>query len=338
MTVNDRMTATIRYDYNLYVFPEPTRIGFLRNMALVQVFANGNWANIIRTVDDVIVTEPIHSDDIRPGVLAGKRVEITLKTDRDIRLVGGLYELTDQARRNVVVKNNFHVVVLSGSGRSPEQYCKDIIRGYSDPKFRPYVKSILLIDYRGFGCSRHPQGPNPDNNYVPHIDYKPSSRGLYTDALAAINFLCAQHRVSLQNIILHGYSIGSGPAVHMAATLQGLGGLVLHSPIRSTFRQAKMKYQSNSAVLDWAAGAVGHHSAGFDNIKKIGRVNCPIYITCGPEDDMQRDALELNEEATKKKRKVEYVEHFGAHENTSAPFWVDGLDAFLGKCSQLGES
>lgn len=80
------------------------------------------------------------------------------------------------------------------------------------------------------------------------------------------------------HIILMGRSIGSGPAVHVAAHLH-LGGLVLISPFTSIKCVVK-----NLPYL----GSIAHAlvKQRFDNLSKIASINCKGVTIHGDKDDL----------------------------------------------------
>jgi fermentation-respiration switch protein FrsA (DUF1100 family) len=114
--------------------------------------------------------------------------------------------------------------------------------------------NVLAYDYQGYGTS---QG-------------RASEKTLYEDELACYEFLTTNLKVPPERIIVLGRSVGSGPAVHLAAR-KPVAGLVLESPFLSAFR------------------VVTRVPVGFDkfpNYKEIGRVRCPVLIMHGTRDEV----------------------------------------------------
>lgn len=113
--------------------------------------------------------------------------------------------------------------------------------------------SVLAYDYQGYGTS---QG-------------KPGEQVLYEDEAAAYDFLTTTLQVPADRIIVLGRSVGSGPAVHLAAR-RPVAGLILQSPFLSAFR-----------VLTRV------HLLPFDrfpNYKDIRNVHCPVLVVHGTRD------------------------------------------------------
>lgn len=113
--------------------------------------------------------------------------------------------------------------------------------------------SILAIDYPGYGLS-------PGNA---------SEAATLHAAEAAFAHLCEVRGYEADAVAVWGYSLGSGPAVHLAAHRR-VGGLILDAPFTSTFRTVLPK---NPLPFD-----------RFDNLAIIDRVQCPLFIAHGDRD------------------------------------------------------
>lgn len=107
--------------------------------------------------------------------------------------------------------------------------------------------SVMAYDYEGYGQSGG----------------SPSEANCYRDIDAAYDWLTRTRRVDPSRIILYGRSVGSGPAVDLAAR-KPVGGLVLESGFTSAFRVL-----TRWKILPFDS---------FDNLSKIGRVTCPVLI------------------------------------------------------------
>ncbi|GMI88497.1 hypothetical protein like AT2G24320 [Hibiscus trionum] len=117
--------------------------------------------------------------------------------------------------------------------------------------------NIMSYDYSGYGASSG----------------KPSELNTYYDIEAVCNCLKKEYGVKQEELILYGQSVGSGPTLHLAPQLHKLRGVVLHSAILSGVR---VLYSVKTTF--W-----------FDiykNIDKIQRVNCPVFVIHGTNDDV----------------------------------------------------
>ncbi|KAI4335586.1 hypothetical protein L6164_014221 [Bauhinia variegata] len=117
--------------------------------------------------------------------------------------------------------------------------------------------NIMSYDYSGYGASTG----------------KPSEFNTYYDIEAVYHCLKSEYGIRQEDIILYGQSVGSGPTLHLAAKLQKLRGVVLHSAILSGIRvlyPVKMTFWFDI----------------FKNIDKIRHVNCPVLVIHGTNDDI----------------------------------------------------
>lgn len=115
--------------------------------------------------------------------------------------------------------------------------------------------SVLAYDYRGYGTS----------------EGRASERGAYADIDAAYAYLTTTLGTPPARIIAYGRSVGSGPAVDLAAR-RSIGGLVVESAFTTAFRVV-----TRVPLLPVDK---------FRNIDKIGRVGCPILVMHGRADEI----------------------------------------------------
>ncbi|KAJ8751850.1 hypothetical protein K2173_026048 [Erythroxylum novogranatense] len=117
--------------------------------------------------------------------------------------------------------------------------------------------NLMGYDYSGYGQSSG----------------KPSEQNTYADIEAAYRCLEEKYGVKEENIILYGQSVGSGPTIDLAAQLQRLRAVVLHSPIASGLRvmyPVKRTYWFDI----------------YKNVDKIPSVSCPVLVIHGSADDV----------------------------------------------------
>lgn len=115
--------------------------------------------------------------------------------------------------------------------------------------------SVLAYDYEGYGTS----------------EGKPSESAAYEDENAVYDYLIQTAKVPADRIIIYGRSLGSGPAVHLAAR-RPVAALILQSPFVSVFRVL-----TKVPLLPFDK---------FPNYKDIGRVHCPLLIIHGESDSV----------------------------------------------------
>jgi pimeloyl-ACP methyl ester carboxylesterase len=169
------------------------------------------------------------------------------------------------------------------------------------PALRPTGANLLLVDYRGYGhsSSLHPSGAT-----------------VAEDAAAAMQYLEKARQVAAKDVVIFGYSIGTGVATQLALDEPGAGGLILLSPITSV---------DDVADEDWIYGDLlrpvqwFRHDNDLANKEKIGWIHTPLLILCGTEDTIARPwmAKELYARANEPKRIV-WIEGAG-HNDVMLP-------------------
>lgn len=204
------------------------------------------------------------------------------------------------------------VLLLSGSGGTVADYCGPIVTGYQQMGM-----SVLAVDYRGFGGNAG----------------TPSSRGTYSDAAAMLDFLTAPTSQNgkgfdVGEVVVHGYSLGSGPATELAKNNGGIAGLVLHCPMSSAAQNAREAM--GGGVTGWLAAQITATGHGYNNEKKIPHVTAPVHIITGQQDDMapQGQLLFNKSNSTQKSNHAYNGDHF----DTARIFNGGHLRAFVTTC------
>ncbi len=118
--------------------------------------------------------------------------------------------------------------------------------------------SILMLDYRGYGRS---------GGWA-------TEKGLYTDAETAYQYLL-KTGYRPEQIILHGESIGSAVAIHVASQ-NPCAGVVLEAPFTSAGDVAATVLPVLGPLLIWS----------FDSVKRISRVHGPLLFIQGDRDEI----------------------------------------------------
>ena len=112
---------------------------------------------------------------------------------------------------------------------------------------------VFAYDYAGYGTS----------------EGKPGEKAAHEDEEAAYDYLTASLGVQASRVIIFGRSVGTGPAVELAAR-KPAAALILQSPFLSAFRVL-----TRIAILPFDR---------FPNYKRIGQVHCPVLIMHGLAD------------------------------------------------------
>ncbi len=116
--------------------------------------------------------------------------------------------------------------------------------------------AVLAYDYRGYGLSTG--GP-------------PSTAGSYRDHAAVYRHATQTLKIPPSRIILHGRSVGAGPAVALAAR-EPVGGLVVESGFVSAYR----------VLTRWPLLPFDK----FPNLANIRRARCPVLVIHGRQDEI----------------------------------------------------
>ena len=113
--------------------------------------------------------------------------------------------------------------------------------------------NVLAFDYPSYGTSKGRATP----------------RTVVQAAEMALNYLTETKGIPHNRIILYGRSLGGGPATDLASRFP-VGGLILEQTFASVYRTV-LPFR----ILPW------DH---FDNLSKIPKVQCPLFILHGGAD------------------------------------------------------
>jgi len=135
--------------------------------------------------------------------------------------------------------------------------------GLSGFRVRPFLErgeGVLMVGYRGYGSN----------------EGRPSERGLYRDAEAAVAFV-RRRGVETSDMLFYGYSLGTAVAIHTAADAGALAGLVLEAPLKS---------MADLARHHWVFLPRRLMRYRFDSYAKMARIEAPTLILHGTEDQV----------------------------------------------------
>lgn len=124
-------------------------------------------------------------------------------------------------------------------------------------KIRDHGAGVLAFSYRGF----------------PGSTGTPSEAGLHLDALAAYNWLREKH--SAEDIVLHGYSLGTAVAIHLATEVPA-SALILEAPFTAISDVAAERYPWLPVHLLMVDQ--------FRSYDEIQNVKMPLLIAHGDQD------------------------------------------------------
>jgi uncharacterized protein len=131
-------------------------------------------------------------------------------------------------------------------------------------KFIQCGVDFLSIDFRGYGRS--------------YEKFTPNENSFYEDGKAAIRFLIDTLGYSMNDIILSGFSLGTGVAVELA-TKNSVAGVVLFAPYTSMDDMVETQTGGYNLPGKW------YLNAKFDNRSKIDMILSPICFFSGTNDN-----------------------------------------------------
>jgi hypothetical protein len=132
-------------------------------------------------------------------------------------------------------------------------------------ELRPARAAMLVVEYRGYGSSTG----------------RATVAGLSRDALAAWDWLAGRPEIDAARTVVFGRSIGSGPALHVAAE-RPVAGVIVESAFTSLRALARRHYPFFPHRL---AGT------GFNNLAAVARIRVPILVIAGERDGIVPPAM-----------------------------------------------
>lgn len=178
---------------------------------------------------------------------AERTEEIYLTTAQDVRIHARWYPC--EGADEVILLCHGNAGNLSG-------------RGWMCAKLRSSLeRSVLVIDYPGYGFS----------------DGRPSERGCYAAASAAIDWLSAEQNMPSECVIPYGESLGGGVATELASRYP-MRALVLVRTFTSLPEVGK------SIVPFLPTNLLMRNR--FDNLSRISAIDCPVFIAGATRDGL----------------------------------------------------
>lgn len=142
-------------------------------------------------------------------------------------------------------------VLFSHGNAEDLRYVQSILSEFNRLGF-----SALAWDYPGYG--RTPG--------------KPTEKTVYAAAETAFRHLVEERGFAPTNIVVCGYSIGSGPSCYLAEKHTDVGALLLFAPFKSVVRVV-----TRIRVLPFDP---------FPNLSRIRRTRCPVLVFHGADDQL----------------------------------------------------
>lgn len=167
--------------------------------------------------------------------------------------------------------------------------------------------NCLIFDYRGYGTSGG----------------KPTEEGIYIDTRTAYDWLVNEKKISPENIIFFGRSIGGSVAAHLANNVK-VKGLILESCFTS-YADIGQKFYPYMPVKLLA-------KYSFNTFEYVKKLECPILVIHSRSDELIpfEFGLRLYEQAANEPK--EFLEIFGNHNEGflyTGQAYRDGLSKWL---------
>jgi abhydrolase domain-containing protein 17 len=173
-----------------------------------------------------------------------------------------------------------HTILYSHGNAEDLGHLAPFLEGYRAAGF-----SVLAYDYRGYGMS---------------TGGAPTAAGASRDLRAVYDHATRELGIPPERIILLGRSVGSGPAVELAAE-EPVAGLIVESGFTSAFRVVLP-----APLLPFDR---------FPNLKRIRRVRAPVLVVHGVEDEVVPVAHGRRLfEAAREPKQALWVEGAGHHD------------------------
>jgi len=153
------------------------------------------------------------------------------------------------------------VLYFGGNGYTIERFGAPVA-GF----FQPLGVDLMIVDHRGYGMS---QG-------------QPTVTNLESDGLAAFDRLAGLRGIDRSRIVVHGQSLGSFTAGHVAAH-RSTAGVVLESSVTSTEQWVRLQMG--------AAATIAVPLQGKGNLRYMPAIAEPLLILVGAGDAVTPPAL-----------------------------------------------
>lgn len=156
--------------------------------------------------------------------------------------------------------------------------------------------NVLLIDYRGYGRSQGREFPHEQQ--------------AYEDARVALDYLIADRRLELTEIVVFGHSLGGAIAIELARHNPQLAGLI----VQSSFTSMQAMVDRDGIYNKWFPVNLLLHQR-FDSLAKLPELKLPILFTHGSQDERISDQMSRELYAAANEPKVFYLIPEAGHNN-----------------------
>ena len=187
----------------------------------------------------------------------------------------------------------------------------EIASDYDDlaESFGAIGASLAVFGYRGYG----------------HSTGTPTLRNALSDSHGIMKHVVSRDLGGAHRpIVVMGRSLGSGPAIELAAAGDGLSGLIIESGYADAYRVAERRGYERKSVS-------GEDLAVFSNCDKMKRVTLPVLVMHGREDELIRfDEAEMNHEAAGSEwKRLVILDGYGHNDVVCSTQYFPTISGFL---------
>lgn len=188
---------------------------------------------------------PMREIDFTPDMAGFTYEDIYFKTS-DGKKLNGWFIPKDNAR--------YTVLFCHGNAGNISHRLEKILL------FHNLVLNVFIFDYRGYGRS----------------EGAPCEKGLYRDVSAGYRYLTDERRISCNDIILYGESLGGAVAVNLAVK-EKVRALITEGTFSSVMDMVRVIYPFIPYIPFFTA---------YDSVPKIKLIQCPKLIIHSVDDEI----------------------------------------------------
>ena len=205
---------------------------------------------------------PWHDKESYNRLLSEKDFE-EIRINNDGKLLDGWIKYNTEEQHAPLL------IFFGGNAQNSSNTCINFLNTNKYQYFENY--NIMIVDYPGYGLS----------------DGNPSDKTMFSSALKIYDYACSLDCVDKNNIVVLGYSIGSGVATYLASQ-RTVNGLILIAP----YDEALSLYNNTFNIFHGPLKLLARYK--FDSKYYAQNVSIPPLIITSYDDEVINYKLSLN--------------------------------------------